>query len=255
MHTNGEIFPRSTVDKVIFQIRYPNLFYIESRIGEMQLDLIKLLPETALMHRRQFLIGDVPSNSKLEIDESNAHEVLKIWQFKNKKGFELNITSNSLDITSSLHKSYNKGEEDNFRDVIEQVVSVFLKHINIPLMNRIGFRYIDICPLPSRDNNTFNSLYNSCLPIDRFPIENTTEMDFKTVVNHGDYKLRYAESLVQDEKGKTKLILDFDGFSEDIISEDYIKVTDDLHDIICNQFFETIKAPIVEYMRGNHDLE
>ena len=37
----GEIYPNPTVKRVIFQARFPNLFYLESKIGDLQL-LVKV---------------------------------------------------------------------------------------------------------------------------------------------------------------------------------------------------------------------
>ena len=64
----------------------------------------------------------------------------------------------------------------------------------------------------------------------------------------GAYHLNYAESL-REKKGEYILILDFDGFAMDIKPEDYLKVTDDLHEIISKEFYKTIKEPVKEYMR------
>jgi hypothetical protein len=44
-----EVFPNPTVKTVIFQIRYPNLFYIESRIGDIQVKIMDDFPESSLL--------------------------------------------------------------------------------------------------------------------------------------------------------------------------------------------------------------
>jgi len=53
----SEVFPNPTVSKVIFQIRFPALFYVDSRMGEFQLKVIEMFPVSALAVRRQFLIA------------------------------------------------------------------------------------------------------------------------------------------------------------------------------------------------------
>ena len=63
-----------------------------------------------------------------------------------------------------------------------------------------------------------------------------------------EYSLIYSESLQQKEN-EYKLILDFDGFAENIDSNDYLKVADDLHIIISDEYEKTIKDPVYEYMR------
>ena len=74
-------------------------------------------------------------------------------------------------------------------------------------------------------------------------------MSFRTVVKREDYSLIYMETLKQINKDKYSLILDFDGFAENISSEECMSVTDVLHDIIIAEFEQTIKEPVYRYMR------
>ena len=160
----------------------------------------------------------------------------------------MNVLSDSLDITSQYHKTYNVGEGDKFREIIKFVLDSFVEITSVPILNRIGLRYIDECPIPSKDNATFKSYYNSIFPIARFDLAKANEMDFKTLIKKGDYYLRYIESL-QKVGGEYKLILDFDGFAEKIATEDYLRVTDELHEIISREYECTIKEPVYDYMR------
>ena len=124
----------------------------------------------------------------------------------------------------------------------------FFEVTSIPIINRIGLRYIDECPIPSKDNSTFKEYYNSIFPLDRFNLANANEMDFKTVTKKDKYYLRYIESLRKIEE-EYKLILDFDGFAVNISTQDYLRITDDLHAIISDEYERTIKEPVYEYMR------
>lgn len=247
--TINEVFPNPTVKQVIFQIRFPNLFYMENRIGDLQLKLMKEFPQSALLFRRQVVFADIGPGRKLEsissdVDEKTGH---KIWQFKSDKNFQLNVLSDSLDITSQYHKTYNLEGGDKFRDIIKLVLDRFFEVTSIPIISRIGLRYIDECPIPSKDNSTFRSYYNSIFPLNRFDLAETDEMDFKTVIRKGEYYLRYIESLrkIGDEY---KLILDFDGFAKNINSEDYLRITDNLHTLILEEYEKTIKEPVYQYM-------
>jgi hypothetical protein len=74
-------------------------------------------------------------------------------------------------------------------------------------------------------------------------------MDFKTVIEKGNYYLRFIESLRKIDE-EYKLILDFDGFALNISSQDYLSVTDTLHEIISQEFENTIRTPVYDYMRG-----
>ena len=247
-----EIFPNPTVKQVIFQIRFPNLFYMENKIGDLQVEIMEKFPESRLLIRKQVVFADIGPGVKLSeiqgdlgLDEDTGR---KVWQFKSDKDFQLSILSDSLDITSQYHKTYNLEGSDKFRDIIEYVLDRFLRITSIPIINRIGLRYIDECPLPSKDNDTYKLYYDSAFPLDRFNLSDATEMDFKTVIKRGEYNLRYIESL-QKTGDKYKLILDFDGFAVNISSQDYLKITDDLHAIISDEYERTIKEPVYEYMR------
>lgn len=246
----SEVFPNPTAKEVIFQIRFPNLFYMENKIGELQLKIMEEFPQSALLFRRQILFADIGPETKLEDipSDSDKETGKKIWRFESDKNFKLNVQNDSLDITSEYHKTYNLEGGDKFRDIITFVLDHFFEVTSIPIINRIGLRYIDECPIPSKDNSTFRSYYNSSFPLDRFNLADASGMDFKTVVRKGEYHLRYIESLrkIGDEY---KLILDFDGFAESIASEDCLKITDDLHTIISEEYERTIKKPVYEYMQ------
>jgi uncharacterized protein (TIGR04255 family) len=245
------VFPNPTVKQVIFQIRFPNLFFIESKIGDLQLKIMKQFPKSALLIRSQFVVADIGPDTKLEnlVNPSGESAGRKVWHFESPYGYELNVLNDSLDITSKLHKTYkNPGAEHKFREIIELVVSAFLGVTSIPLINRIGLRYVDECPFPSKDNTTFLKYFNTSFPTQRFKLDDATEMDFKTVVSRGKYSFRYMEALSKDEKGY-KLILDFDGFAENIEASKYLSVADELHDLIAAEYESTIKEPVYDYMK------
>jgi len=248
----NEIFPNSTVKQVIFQIRFPNLFYMESKIGDLQLGIMQEFPESSLIERRKIVFVDVGTNLKpLDDDldkETDKETGRKIWQFKSPKDFQLNVLSNSLDITSQYHKTYNLGDGDKFRDIIKFVLDTFLKVTAIPIINRIGLRYVDECPVPSKDNKSYKSYYNSAFPLNRFNLADAEEMVSIVKTKRGKHYLRYIESL-QKVDNEYKLILDFDSYAINIKPEIYLDVTDELHAIISDEFEKTIKEPVLEYMR------
>lgn len=247
--TIDKIYLNPTVKQVIFQIKFPNLFYMEKKIGDLQLKIMKKFPQSSLLFRQQIVFADIGPGAKLESISSDLEKETgkKIWRFKSSKNFQLDILSDSLDISSRHHKTYNLKGGDKFRDIIKFVLDHFLEIVSIPIINRIGFRYIDECPIPSKDNSTFKSYYKSVFPIKRFNLADVNEMDFKTVIKKGRYYLRYIESL-QKVGSKYKLILDFDGFAKNIDSKDYLTTTDNLHAMIIEEFEKTIKKPVYEYM-------
>jgi len=247
-----EVFPNPTVKQVVFQIRFPNLFYMENKIGELQLKIMKEFPDSALLFRRQVVFVDIGPGGKIEEVSPKFDKELgkKIWQFKCDKKYTLNVLSDSLDITSEFHKTYNGNDPNKFRDIIQFALKHFFEVTAIPAVNRIGLRYIDECPIQSKDNETFRSWYNSVFPVDRFNIADSDEMFFRTVTKKGNFHLVYMESLQRIED-KYKLILDFDSFATNISSEDCLRVTDELHKLISEEYERTIKEPVYKYMRGD----
>jgi len=244
-----EVFPNPTVKQVIFQIRFPNLFYIENKIGDFQLKIMREFPKSSLLFRRQFLLADVGPEGRLEeLPKLDKESGKKIWQFESEKNYKLSVLTDSLDITSEYHKTYNGDYPNKFRDVIEFALKSFFEVTSIPLVNRIGLRYIDECPLPSKDNRTFESYYNSVFPIDRFNIADVNEMSFRTVTKRNNFNIIYAETL-QKIKDEYKLILDFDGFALNIPFGECLRVTDELHRLISEEYERTIKEPVYDYMR------
>jgi uncharacterized protein (TIGR04255 family) len=246
-----ELFKYPTVKKVIFQIKFPNLFYIEKHISDYQLDIIKRFPQSKLIHQREFFFGITGEIPNFENNEKENLPLRKIWTFNSNNGIVLNITSDSIDISSDFHKTYNLSTpEDNFRDVIIEAINPFFKYVKIPILTRIGLRYIDECPINTKTNRSFRLLYNSAFPLSRFDLSDSTEMDVKVVIKKGDFFLKYIESLQNNSKGKPCLIIDTDAFAQNIPQNNFIDVADQLHDIISKEFFATLKPPMIEKMRG-----
>jgi uncharacterized protein (TIGR04255 family) len=247
----NEVFPNPTVKQVIFQIRFPNLFYIESKIGEFQMRIMEEFPESSMLFRQPVMLADLGSKTKNEEVASHLDEqwASKIWQFSSPKKIQLNVLTDSLDLTSQFHKTYkNPGAPHKFRDAIKFVLDNFFDVTNIPIIHRVGLRYVDECPVLERTNDLFQKYYNTTFPVDRFAVQDADEMLFKTVVRKGEYRVRYVEALQPAEKGG-KLILDFDAFITNVKAQDCLTVTDNLHDFILEEYEKTIKAPVIEYMR------
>lgn len=243
-----EVFPNPTVEQVIFQIRFPNLFSMERLIGDYQAKIMAEFPKSALHLRQRVLIADVGSRAQIENIPEGAASA-KIWNFRSEKGTELNVQNDSLDILSTLHKTYANPKEDNrFRDTIEYAVGKFLEVTQIPELYRIGLRYIDACPVPAKETHAFKGFYNTTLPLKRFPIETAMKLAFEALVEKGDRRLRFVESF-QDIGGRLELRLDFDGYAERVLAGEYLTVTDELHELISKEYEASIREPVREYMR------
>ena len=241
-----EIFRNPTVKQVIFQIQYPNLFYIEKMIGDFQVKIMEQFPESALILRKGLHIsfGSAGQISPDVEDEGGA----KIWQFTSANNVKLSLQTNSLDIVSEHHKTYTLGDGEKFRDVIKFSLDCFFELVPVPIINRIGLRYIDHCPIIKKNNRTFLEYYNTSFPLDRFSLEDADNIDFRARVKRGEYFLTYRETLKKIDE-EFILVLDFDGFALKVKPADYLSITDELHTLISNEFNATAKEPLKEYMR------
>jgi uncharacterized protein (TIGR04255 family) len=254
----NEILKNPTVKQVIFQITFPELFYIENKIGNIQERIMQDFPKSNLVYRKKLFSvnlgagGDQSGESKPVIENIPPE---KIWQFESNSGTKLNITTNSLDMSSISHKTYNSGEDNakKFRYAIEQVLGVFIEEINLPTINRIGLRYIDHCPIIKKDNKTFGEWYNSKLPLKDFEIADVETMAFRAIVKMGGCNLGYVETIARvPPDGEYKLILDFDSFAVDIMASEYLTTTDKLHVLISDEYAKTIRGeegPLYKLMK------
>ena len=134
------------------------------------------------------------------------------------------------------------------------MMNLINKIVKIPIISRIGLRYIDKCPFPSKTNESFREWFSSVFDIERFPLSDIDEMDFKTVIKKGDYYIRYVESF-REENGKYFLIMDFDGYATNVKPDDFLNTTDALHKIITEEYDRTINDPVIEYMREEREVD
>ena len=251
--TIAEVFPRPTVKQVVFQIRYPNLFFIEEKIGEYQVRIMEQFPESSLQLRRNLLIADIGEGAKVEdlVGGEESLAVKKIWRFASPDGVSLNVHSDSLDISSTVHKTYNNpAATPRFHDAIEFAVARFLEVVAVPKFLRIGLRYIDECPHPSElSTSSFREWYNSALPVERFAVEEVLECEVVARVRReSECRLTFRERL--DTRGeKITYSLDFDGYAEGVPSSEYLRTTDTLHGLVADEFERTIKEPVIKHMR------
>lgn len=241
----NEVFSNPTVERVIFEIRFPNLFGMQNIIGDLQMKIIKEFPESALIHKQQIVFTEVNEEGSFPKPPTGDEPgIRKIWQFKSPKKIQLDIQTDRLSLTSEHHKTYIE-----FRKVIENVMESLINILPIPILHRIGLRYIDKCPIPNMLNNAaFQEYYQTVFPLDRFDIQNTQEMYFVTVTKRDEHLLVYRESLLLNITPPS-YYLDFDGSSTEVKTDDYLQTTDALHRIISESYNRTIKEPVKEYMR------
>jgi len=244
-----EIFPNPTVKQVVFGVTFPNLFYIENKIGEFQMKIMNEFPHSELVYRRNILFADI--GPKDDIKPMSEERGSKIWEFKSPdKNSTLGITTNNLSIVSKHYKTYNLDGGEKFRDIINSIVTKFNDVMNLSTFSKIGLRYIDECPVPAMDNEKFKEYYNSTFDLERFPLKDCTETFSRTVTKRGKHNLIYMEALQKNkEKDNFIFYMDFDSFASNVPANNFLTVTDELHNIISTEYERTIREPVYEYMK------
>jgi uncharacterized protein (TIGR04255 family) len=246
----NEVFPNPVLKQVFFEIKFPNLFYIESKIGDFQLKIIEKFPQSSLLIRRQIVFADLGPEIKPEqITDSNEDSLgKKVWQFKSDDA-EINLTSNSLVFTTTKLKTYNEQtDQKKIRDLIKYTIEKFFEVIEIPLIERLGLRYINECPIPIKDNENFNLWYKSVFPTKRFKLEDSEEMYSRSNTKFGDYRLIYQEALQKIDE-VYKFIIDIDSSIQNIPVTDCLAKTDELHKLIKKEFCNSVKEPLINHMK------
>lgn len=243
---DSEIFSKPFVKEVHFEIKFPNLFYIENKIGDFQLKILNKFPESSLAFRKPVVFADIGPEFKFDDKFSQTDMVgKKIWQFKSDHS-KLDITSDSLNLSTNLYKVYDHKGEENFRSLIEFVVSKFLEVTAVPHITRLGLRYVNECIIDVKTTESINNYYNTLLPINKFKVENTDEYIIKLVHREEGYGLIYQEAIPKNNKF---ILLDLDGFLENFNSSEYLAVTDKLHTLIKAEFNNYLKEPAKQKMR------
>jgi uncharacterized protein (TIGR04255 family) len=247
----AEIFPNPLVKHVFFEVRFANLFFIESRIGEFQVQVMKDFPQSELVVRKNFTIiaGKPPEAQMEELTKQQPGESTeKIWQFKSNSGLTLEISTRNLVLGSERHTSYREGDSP-FRAVVDKNVSGFLKLIQLPVVQRVGLRYINEGPIFDRTTARFKDCYNSILPVDRFGLENLIRTDCVAVAKSGEMVVQHIESLRLGQPAGDKIILDLDAAAENVPTENLMATADKAHELIAGEFHKFVKDPISQYMR------
>lgn len=243
----SELFPYQTVKEVAFEIKFSNLFFIENKIGDFQFKIMEEFPDSEEVIQRQFIISPSENYAKPDDIDQDA-PTKKIWKFISTKGYNLNISTNFLSITSSVHKTYNNpAGEFKFRDIIQLALESFSSIMPTSIdIKRIGLRYIDECPLPRNLNNdNYKKLYNTTFELDRFRIENTPLQQY--MVQHkleNNIEIRYLEF-----KNEEVVKLDFDASKTNVKLSDCLNITDQLYQAVHEEWEKTITEEFKNYMR------
>ncbi|WP_371801695.1 TIGR04255 family protein [Candidatus Lokiarchaeum ossiferum] len=249
-----KVYKRNTVQQVIFQIRFSNLFLIENKIGDFQQKIMSKFPESKISLRKQLLLADYNSEIKnIQVSDTDGSIIKKIWSFhsdsSNESEYNLNILSDSMDISSKVHKSFYPYEgKEGFRDIIQFVMKAFIETIPIPKIKRMGLRYIDKAPIPENPATEFSNWYKTCLPIERFNFESIQYSEVRTQIEINECKLIFQERISEGRDNNPEYYLNFDAFCENIDPNDYIVSLDKLHKTDHQIWDDTFQEPVKKWM-------
>lgn len=126
----------------------------------------------------------------------------------------------------------------------------FLEKVPIKNFSRVGIRYIDYCPLEERNNEYFETFYIPVININKYKIEDIVENHVLIRTKRGNYYLLFQCGIRQFE-GKYQYYLDYDGYANDIGTDNFIVVTDDLQKMIKKEYYSNITEKFKQYMRGD----
>jgi len=242
-----EVFKKPTVIKVVFEIRFPQLMNIGQNIGDFQLEIMDDFPISDKFYEQPF---QIPVGGPGAPPISPIGNVGIVWKFQNTtKKNTLIVKSNRLNIISTEYKSYNHPEHPKFRDLIQDVVSKFLKINPIKKFERIGLRYIDHCPLENKTNNYFRNFYKPNFDLEQFNIEEIMENFVLIRMRREPHNLLFKSGIMEDNKGNYMYFMDFDGYAINKKSESFLDVSDELHKLIHKVYYDNITDELKKYMR------
>ncbi len=247
-----EIFDNPTIQSVTLEIRFPALFYIESKIGDFQKAIFDKFPASALLSRKSINFFVAGQQVKAEdINKANQAPTADamIWEFKSEDNYTLHVINNSITISSTVHKTYNNEGGEKFREMIIFAIGKFIEIVSIPRIDRIGLRYINTCPFPTGGEEEFNKYYKIGMPFSRFPLSKIQQSNFTIVSNIKDnYTLRFTEAINSLVNPK-QVLLDYDASKTNITPDKYLETADALHEIISEEFEKSIGEGLINYMK------
>ena len=255
MATN-KVYPNAPIKRASFEMRFPNLFSMETKIPNIQLAIMEKFPEANLKYEQQYVITKVGEKAEQlaginDSEEENKFNI-KTWEFISEDGTKVIITSNNLIVTTTSYTSYNSKEADKrFRDTLKYILDAFFEEVRLTIINRIGLRYINEFKLETKTNEFYNNFVKTTFPTEKFKIEDANLIHFQSNVNVGDIKLNFVERFIVDQNQENKLIFDIDASLEKQKTEnEKIKIDDidRLHDLIDENFFSVLNDKAIEDM-------
>lgn len=240
---------KNFIELVVWQIKYPNCFFIENIIGDFQKKIMKRFPESKLQYRNSILFEQ--SEDQLSFSNTKDQDITnKIWIFENKELVKIEISYNSFTISSKKYSTYNKSTPC-FRDEINNSFDEFLELSGISIIKRIGFRYTNSCPLPEPLGNTlFEEWYNSIFQSSKFDISKVNSFNYQMDFCNQDVMMNYREVFINKER---KYYIDIDAFMLDRDMQEYKDITDKLHDAIKGRFVDATNEYIHNLLESPGD--
>jgi len=242
-----EVFQNPSVVEVVFEVRFPHLFYINQKIGDFQLEIMDDFPKSSQILEEAIFIGAAQTT----LTDEEKPKPTQIWQFESENGKNrIMVRPNRLNIISHEYKSYNSPTvEKRFRNLIKDITTTFIEKVPIKTFSRLGIRYIDHCPLEEQNNEYFRRFYKPIFEIEEYNIENIIENRIAIRIKKGDYYLLFQCGIRKVDE-VYKYVLDYDGYAMDVAANNFINITDELKKIIKKEYYSNITEEFKNYMRS-----
>ena len=220
-----EIFQKSPLKEVAYEIRFPVNLSIEGEIYKFHEKIKKELPN--------FQEGEILGTK------------IRIREFEKKDEIKLRVSRNSFIVLTEKYNSFKK-----FFPLIKKYTDTFVSTYDLNEINRIGLRYINNINLGDNPNDFlrkyFIPMYNdeiiSANSIKNFMIE--------IRMKRNDHYLTDRSGVVLSPEKENIYILDFDAYYEENTEKEKIyDILEVLHNEVRKEFHSYIKDEYLDLMR------
>jgi len=228
-----EVFNRTTITEVIFEVRFDSILRINRDISFLQ-DAIK---------------DEFPVYLEDKLVEEDAHA------FQTADGTcKIRVTPSRYNFTTNNYTSFSE-----FKSLILPSLSKLIEIFNIKEVKRTGLRYINQIPFEKEKGITeiFNNFIDIPVESARYEGINIDGFKLELFMNSNETQILSRHGLFEIKEKEAPFrfvyIVDIDCFSENIMEANIDTIsalTDELHSQEKKEFIKSIQPGYVEWMRG-----
>lgn len=221
-----EIFPKSPLKEVAFEIRFPVNLSIEGEIYKFQEKIKKELP----VFREGEILG-----TKLIFRE-----------FEKSNEIKLRVLRNSFIVMTEKYNSFK-----NFSPLIKKFTNIFISTYNIGEINRIGLRYINNIQLGEKPSDFLKQYFVQIFDDKIISVESIENFMTEICMKRNSHFITNRSGIIVSPKKETIYVLDFDAFyQKNTPKENVYDILELLHKDIIKEFHSNINDEYLDLMRG-----